>query len=272
MFFVEIYKKNFFAIVSVVLISGFFQIEMVYAKPGACAAQVQGKIAWDYKGSKRWRQDNIDRLCRGAERSTEPARCFNKVMHGGVNWGGGTRWQWKNAIDLCESSTNADATIGCFQRKIKKGKSWKAAIKTCGRAVNVKPASSPLKGFVDLHTHPMSHLGFGRKAMHGAPDINIIVPASTSLGCGSRQTRARNMLEALGNCNATHGGWGIDNTCGDYIRAAIINNALDDQFQHITLLDLRKIYTTTTSTKVIRISPIGRIIAAFYISRCGGSG
>ncbi len=146
MFFVEIYKKNFFTIVPVILVSGFFRSEMVYAEPGACAAQVQGKIAWDYKGSKHWKQSNIDRLCFGAEHSTEPARCFNKVMHGGVNWGGGTRWQWQNAIDLCEASTNADATIGCFQREIKKGKSWKSAIKTCDSAANVKPASSHLNG------------------------------------------------------------------------------------------------------------------------------
>jgi hypothetical protein len=29
-----------------------------------------------------------------------------------------------------------------------------------------------LYGFVDMHTHPMSHLGFGQKALHGAPSVS----------------------------------------------------------------------------------------------------
>lgn len=41
----------------------------------------------------------------------QPARCFNRVMHGGINWDGRTRWDWRNAIDLCEGTTNADATV-----------------------------------------------------------------------------------------------------------------------------------------------------------------
>jgi microsomal dipeptidase-like Zn-dependent dipeptidase len=90
-----------------------------------------------------------------------------------------------------------------------------------------------LRGFADLHTHPMSHLGFGRKAMHGAPDIDILVPGSTTMGCGSREKRAANMSEALGNCNATHGGWGTDNSCGDHLRAVVINDALDGDFWHV---------------------------------------
>lgn len=99
----------------------------------SCAAQLQGKVAWDYKGSKQWAQKNINRLCRRAENSSEPASCFKKVMHGSINWGGGTRWQWKNAIDLCEGSTNANRTLSCFQREIQSGKTWQAAIQTCGR-------------------------------------------------------------------------------------------------------------------------------------------
>jgi microsomal dipeptidase-like Zn-dependent dipeptidase len=79
----------------------------------------------------------------------------------------------------------------------------------------------------------MSHLGFGRKALHGAPDVGILIPGSTTLGCGSAEKRAASMEEALGNCNATHGGWGVDNACGDHLRAAIINDALDSHFWHI---------------------------------------
>jgi microsomal dipeptidase-like Zn-dependent dipeptidase len=88
-----------------------------------------------------------------------------------------------------------------------------------------------LHGWVDLHTHPMSHLGFGRKAMHGAPDVDMIVPAGTR-GCNPDELRARSMSDALGSCHSTHGGWGLDNPCGDHIRAAIINFGIDDRFLH----------------------------------------
>jgi microsomal dipeptidase-like Zn-dependent dipeptidase len=86
-----------------------------------------------------------------------------------------------------------------------------------------------LNGFVDMHTHPMSYLGFGKKLMHGAPDIGSIIPAGTR-NCNPTDFRARTMEEALGNCNSTHGGWGIDNTCGDYIRAIAISKAADDEY------------------------------------------
>jgi microsomal dipeptidase-like Zn-dependent dipeptidase len=89
----------------------------------------------------------------------------------------------------------------------------------------------PLVGYVDMHTHPMSHLGFGKKLMHGAPDIGSIVPKGTRF-CNNADFRAKNIGEALGNCNSTHGGWGTDNTCGDTLRAAIINLGIDDEFKH----------------------------------------
>jgi microsomal dipeptidase-like Zn-dependent dipeptidase len=89
----------------------------------------------------------------------------------------------------------------------------------------------PLRGWVDMHTHPMSHLGFGRKAMHGAPGLGCIIPAGTH-NCNRDEFRATSIDQALGNCNSTHGGWGTDNDCGDYIRAGIINYALDDKFEH----------------------------------------
>ena len=97
----------------------------------SCASRIQNRIAWDYEGNKRWADGNIQRLCRGAETSAEPATCFQRVMHGGVNWGGGTRWQWQNAIDLCEGTTDAARTIACFQRRIRAGEQWSAAIRAC---------------------------------------------------------------------------------------------------------------------------------------------
>lgn len=96
-----------------------------------CADAVQGKIAWDYNGNKTWGAANLNRLCAGAEDSTEPARCFEKVMHGGVNWGGSTQWQWANALNLCAGTRDANATVACFETAIGSGKGWSSAIDQC---------------------------------------------------------------------------------------------------------------------------------------------
>jgi hypothetical protein len=98
---------------------------------GACAEAVQGKIAWDYSGSKRWGAQNVAHLCQGAESSDQPARCFEQVMHGGVDWGGGTRWNWKNALNLCKGSLEANVTVSCFESAITDGLPWSEAIETC---------------------------------------------------------------------------------------------------------------------------------------------
>ena len=96
-----------------------------------CAEAVQGKIAWDYEGTSRWAEGNVDRLCAWAEDSTEPAQCFERVMHGGVDWGGGTRWQWKNALDLCRGTLDAAATVACFETRVGAGMGWREAIESC---------------------------------------------------------------------------------------------------------------------------------------------
>jgi hypothetical protein len=96
-----------------------------------CDTSVQGKIAWDYAGSKNWSPQNIARLCRGAEGSVEPGRCFQQVMHGGVDWGGGKRWQWPDAVDLCGGSIDAMATVTCYQGLVRKGRTGPDAIAAC---------------------------------------------------------------------------------------------------------------------------------------------
>jgi hypothetical protein len=97
----------------------------------ACADATQGRVAWDYRGNTQWQAVNLADLCDGAEDSTEPARCFSTVMHGGVNWGGGTQWQWRNVLSLCKGATNADAVISCFRRAVGAGKPWQDAIPAC---------------------------------------------------------------------------------------------------------------------------------------------
>jgi hypothetical protein len=98
-----------------------------------CANAIQGKIAWDYNGSTSWMQSNIDALCAGAEDTTGPARCFEKTMHGGVNWGGGTQWEWQNASNLCKGARNGDARVSCFVGQVASNRGWRQAIADCQR-------------------------------------------------------------------------------------------------------------------------------------------
>ncbi len=98
-----------------------------------CHNSIQGKIAWDYKGNKRWGQANLDKLCGANNQTDQPGKCFNQVMHGGVNWGGGTQWQWKNALELCQNTLNANRTVVCFKKKISQGGNWSQAIAACKR-------------------------------------------------------------------------------------------------------------------------------------------
>ncbi|MBX2839462.1 MAG: hypothetical protein KTR35_21585 [Gammaproteobacteria bacterium] len=97
----------------------------------ACMDAAQGKVAWDYQGSKRWAEKNLQALCNGTQRAKEPIRCFHTAMHRNVSWGGSTRWDWKNALKLCAGTSNGNATIYCFKGAINSGQSWKRAIETC---------------------------------------------------------------------------------------------------------------------------------------------
>lgn len=96
-----------------------------------CYDLVQGRIAWDYQGNRTWSANNAQDLCRGTTKPDQPGRCFDRVMHGGINWGGGTQWQWGNALKLCAGTNDADRTISCFQAKIREGVAWSAAIDAC---------------------------------------------------------------------------------------------------------------------------------------------
>jgi len=88
--------------------------------------------------------------------------------------------------------------------------------------IAVAPA---LYGFVDMHTHPMSNLAFGGKLIHGGPDVGSLLPADADC---HQKVRATSLEQALGNDNGTHGGWGLDNGCGDEIRKQVIKS-LEDQ-------------------------------------------
>jgi microsomal dipeptidase-like Zn-dependent dipeptidase len=61
----------------------------------------------------------------------------------------------------------------------------------------------PIWGAIDMHTHPTAHMGMGGKLMHGGIDGDPAVE--------------------LRNCNEIHGGWGVDNPRGNFIRAEVVN-------------------------------------------------
>ena len=73
---------------------------------------------------------------------------------------------------------------------------------------------SPVWGFADLHTHPMSYLGFGGKMLHGRPDGGV--------------NNVDDIASALSDCKTNHGGWGLDNPQGNYWRQ-ILMIAEDDK-------------------------------------------
>jgi microsomal dipeptidase-like Zn-dependent dipeptidase len=94
-----------------------------------------------------------------------------------------------------------------------------------GKKLN-SSSQNALKGVVEMHAHPMAHLGFGGKVVHGGPYIGALMLPGTiwnGQGCNQQRTRASNIAEALGTCYATHGGHDLlKNTCGNEIRHAVI--------------------------------------------------
>ncbi|MFZ1699290.1 MAG: hypothetical protein WBO10_17010 [Pyrinomonadaceae bacterium] len=75
-----------------------------------------------------------------------------------------------------------------------------------------------LRGFADLHAHPMVNLAFGGKLIHGGPDVGSILPAD--INC-SKNIRAKNIAQALGPATPTHGSFDQIG-CGDAFRRAIV--------------------------------------------------
>ena len=53
------------------------------------------------------------------------------------------------------------------------------AVIFCTVAIGISSHAQNLRGYVDMHTHPMSYLGFGGKAVHGVPDIGGLIPVGT---------------------------------------------------------------------------------------------
>jgi microsomal dipeptidase-like Zn-dependent dipeptidase len=95
-----------------------------------------------------------------------------------------------------------------------------------------------LRGFADLHAHPMVNLGFAGKLVHGGLDVGSLLPADSKC---NHNVRAKSIGEALGTDNSTHGGWGVDNPCGDDLRKAVID-AFQEQNHAVMTPDWAKGY------------------------------
>jgi Lipase (class 3) len=106
-----------------------------------CYALIQDKIAWEYSGNTHWTDASIGDLCGNATMPTEPGACFNRVMHGGIDWGGSTQWQWAHASRLCAGATSAETTIKCFENRVAVGVDWSSAINECSGGKTPPPAT-----------------------------------------------------------------------------------------------------------------------------------
>lgn len=94
-----------------------------------------------------------------------------------------------------------------------------------GGSVTVQPwtPDTRLKGWVDLHTHPMSNLAFGGKLFHGAPSVGSLMPSvqmPNDPECRFDE-RATSIAEALSQDGPTRGD-PIQSKCGDVLRNTLI--------------------------------------------------
>jgi microsomal dipeptidase-like Zn-dependent dipeptidase len=125
------------------------------------------------------------------------------------SWGVGSRKGQRGIIRIIDQSATGHLNVDDFrfedlppqeQRVRIGGKKYPAAVEL--QQNEFYHWDSPVWGFADMHTHPMSYLGFGKFVMHGEPDGDIAT--------------------ALRNCRCRHGGYGPDNQCGDYLRQAVM--------------------------------------------------
>ena len=80
-------------------------------------------------------------------------------------------------------------------------------------------STTPLQGFVDLHTHPMSNLGFAGKLVYGGIDEGSVLPQDPDCHVN---VDAGSACQALGHCGSTHAGIMQGVSCGDEWREALV--------------------------------------------------
>jgi len=91
------------------------------------------------------------------------------------------------------------------------------------------PPPAHITGWVDLHAHPLSTLGFAGKLVYGgidaAPRGGALLP--TDPQC-NHDVRAMSVEQALGHDESTHGSSGVDLDPLDLLRGSLIQNACGD--------------------------------------------
>lgn len=109
--------------------------------------------------------------------------------------------------------------IGCVATAV-------ITLASCGGArhgESVRPAgekTGALRGWVDLHAHPMSYLGFGGKAITGGVDVGLPLPADAHC---KHWVTGETPDQVLGNDSATHGAWTPLHLCGDLLRWTLVS-------------------------------------------------
>jgi Membrane dipeptidase (Peptidase family M19) len=111
------------------------------------------------------------------------------------------------------------AAIGTYQVQVQTAHGVSAPM-----AFQVRPT---IPGWVDLHAHPLSYLGFGGKLIYGAVDVGSPLPPVQVPPFGSCNTDpvAVDEVDALSQEYQVHGPGPpqvLDNACGDIIRYQVI--------------------------------------------------
>jgi hypothetical protein len=119
------------AVVSAGALLGASPAKALTASEQACVNNVQGIIAWNYSGNTAWNPSNVNSLCAGTNNPTQPGKCFETAMFGGVKWGSGTQWKWQDARDLCKGTNNATTQINCYKQRLSFGMGSKKAVESC---------------------------------------------------------------------------------------------------------------------------------------------
>ncbi len=119
------------------------------------------------------------------------------------------------------------AGSGTLTVTIKGPQDMETLVKTGGFAASVIWRSLPnsLRGFADLHAHPMVNLAFAGKLVHGGLDVGSLLTIDADC---NHNVRAKSIFQALDRDNGTHGGYSVggvlglgSNPCGDVFRKAI---------------------------------------------------
>jgi hypothetical protein len=117
------------------------------------------------------------------------------------------------AINSSSGLFTAGTVAGTFTNTVKAASGGISGFATV-TVVTVTTDAVPLTGFADLHTHPLSSLGFGGKLFYGGVDLGALLPADPD--CQHNKYAATEQ-QALGHDRSTHGAYDLlHNGCGDF--------------------------------------------------------